>query len=526
MLIVLAAAAALVLQQPHDHQPAPPASAAILDVARRPPASRSGIGEAHDSVGTSSKEALALYNRGLAYLHSYWWLEAARCFNAALKIDPKLAVAQAQLSLVYTELNAPGAAKDAAAAARSGADGAVDHDRRHIDLRAAQMAAESAGTWSAGAQQAFRQALDAAIAKYPTDDEFLLLRGFAESPDPAERGQGSVAASVPFFQKALAAAPAHFAGHHYLTHAYENSGLVAEALAEGATYAKMAPNAPHARHMHGHNLRRVGRIDEAIAEFEAADGLETAYFAAERIPADHDWHYQHNVDLLATSYQYIGQMKKAEALLKRSFAMRSPLLVQELNKREWPVFLLARGRVSEALDAATVMAGEGQRSPIVSAAGHVMIGHARLAMGEFKAAADEANTALRLMRSSPVGAGLVASALQALQGEFLLRTGQRDKARPMLEDVVGKVRAAPGPDAWSQALFTIESIARAGREVGDWDLASWAADQMIEHDPNYAGSQYAMALAAEHHGDRTKADAAMKRAKEYWKHADADAALR
>ncbi len=386
------------------------------------------------------------------------------------------------------------------------------------------MSAEVAGSWAPDQQKAFRAALDAASSKYPADEEFLLLRGLAESPDPAERGQGSVAGSVPFYQKALALAPTHFAAHHYLTHAFENTGRVNEALAEGATYAKMAPNVPHARHMYGHNLRRVGRVDDAIVQFVAADALESGYFTLERIPADYDWHYQHNVDLLATSYQYIGQMKKAEALLKRSFAIASPLLVQEFNKREWPVFLLARGRTSEALDAAKVMAAH--RSPLVSAAGHVMIGHARLAMGDFKAAAEEANVALRLMRGSPMGAGLVANALQGLQGEFLLRTGQRDKARPMLEDLVKKVRAAPGPDAWSQALFTLESIARAARDVDDWDLAAWTAAQMIDHDPNYAGSQYALALAAGHQGDRGRADAAMKLAKDYWKRADPDAVLR
>src|SRR5262245_43965301 len=155
-----------------------------------------------------------------------------------------------------------------------------------------------------------------------------------------------------------------------------------------------------------------------------------------------------------------------------------------------------------------------------------MIGHVRLVLGDNKAAADEANTALRVLRANPVGAGIVANALQQLQAEFLLRTGQREKARPMIEDLVKKVRTAPGPDAWSQALFTLESIARAARDVGDWDLAAWTANQMIDHDPHYAGSQYALALAVEHAGDRVKADAAMKLAKEYWKRADADAPLR
>ena len=174
-----------------------------------------------------------------------------------------------------------------------------------------------------------------------------------------------MAASIPFYEKARTLAPGHFAAHHYLTHAYENTGRIPEALAEGETFAKMAPNVPHARHMHGHNLRRAGRVQEAITEFLAADSLAAEYFKAEKIPVEYDWHYQHNLDLLATSYQYLGQMTAAEQRFRASFAIPSSLVVQEFNKREWPVFLLARGRAAEALDAATRPGGtpiaDGQR---------------------------------------------------------------------------------------------------------------------------------------------------------------------
>jgi tetratricopeptide (TPR) repeat protein len=488
----------------------------VLALAQRPVSLRTGIGSAHDAVASASKEAQAFYDQGLAYLHSYVWIEAARSFNQARRIDPKLAMAELGLTIAYVELNAAPAAR--AALERAQTIAGTEHDRRHVAARALQMAAEAA-PGDAAKLAAYRAALDEALTKFPSDEELWLQRGQAESTDPAERGQGSVAGSVRFYEKALALGPAHFAAHHYLTHAYENTGRLQEALTQGATYAKMAPAIPHARHMDGHNLRRAGRIDEAIAEFSAADALETAYFAAEKIPVEYDWHYQHNLDLLATSFQYIGQMRKAEELFKRSFAIPSSLLVQEFNKREWPVFLLARGRPQEALAAANIMAAH--RSPVVSAAGHVEAGRARLALGQFKEAADEGNAALRLMRGTE-GAGIVADALQAFQGEFLLRTGKQAQGRPMLEDVVRKARARPGPDAWTQALFTIEAIARAARDVGDWELAGWAGRQMLEHDPNYAGSHHALALAAEHAGDANTARSERALVEKYWKNADPD----
>ncbi len=450
-------------------------------------------------------------------------MEAARSFNQALTLDSNLSLAHAGLSIAYTELNVPTAARDALARARALAERAPEHDRVHVDLRAMQFAAEAAGAWTdPAALTRYRSAIDTALEKFPADEELWLLRGLAESQDPAERGQGSTASAVRFYERARTLNSAHVAAHHYLTHAYENTGRMNEALAEGSTYAKMAPNVPHARHMYGHNLRRVGRIGEAIAEFVNADALESAYFKAERIPVEYDWHYQHNLDLLATSYQYVGRVAKAEALLKTSFAIVSSSVEQEFNKREWPVFLLLRGRTRDALAAATTMAAH--RSPIVSAAGHVMAGRARLALGEYQPAAEEANIALRQMRESSLGAGIVATALQQLQGEFFLRTGQGDKGRATLEDVVKKVRAAPGPDAWVQALFTLESIARAAREVGDWDFAIWAAGQMREHDPAYGGTHYALGLVAQHNGDRDGARAAFEAAQRSWKDADPDLA--
>ncbi len=507
-------ALALIPQDEHAHRPA--SSQTALEIAQRPVPIRTGIGSAHDAAATTSPKAQSFYDQGLAYLHSYVWIEAARSFNQALRIDPRLALAHLGLTIAYMELSAAPAAR--AALDRAKALATTDHDKRHVEARALQMAAEDA-PGDAAKLIAYRAALDEALKTFPSDEEFWLQRGQAESTDPAERGQGSVAGSVRFYEKALTLGPGHFAGHHYLTHAYENSGRVQDALTQGATYAKMAPAVPHARHMDGHNLRRAGRIEEAIEEFSAADALETAYFSAEKIPVEYDWHYQHNLDLLATSYQYIGQMRKAEELFKRSFGIPSTLLVQEFNKREWPVFLLARGRAQEALAAANTMAAH--RSPVVSATGHVEAGRARLALSQFKDAADEGNAALRLMRGTE-GAGIVADSLQAFQGEFFLRTGKGPQGRPMLEEVVRKVRARLGPDAWAQALFTIEAIARAARDVGDWELAGWTARQMVEHDPNYAGSHLAMALVAEHAGDAQAARAERALVAKYWKNADPD----
>jgi Tfp pilus assembly protein PilF len=489
-----------------------------MEILQRPVTLRTGIGRAHDDAETTNRDAQALYDQGLAYLHSYVWIEAARSFHAALKLDPKLALARVGLSVAYVELNHPAEARQALDAARSLAPSLAGHVKRHVDIRVLQMAAEDAPT-DAARLTAYRQALDSAVAAFPKDVEFLLLRGMAESSDPAERGQGSGAASAAFYERVLKMDPASFAAHHYLTHAYENSGQQVLALEHSAAYAKQVAEIPHARHMHGHNLRRGGRVFDAIAEFEAADRLHRDYIKREQIPAEYDWHFEHNLGLLATSLQYTGQMKRAETLLKAAFALPTGLLVQAYNKREWPMFLRSRGRLQEADTAAKMLIANAH--PVVQATGYIESGFVALASNRFADAGAASNTALKLLRSAP-GGPVAANALLALQGEFNLRTAAREKGRATFEEVARRLRAAPGPDAWSQAIFTLEAMARAARDVGDWDLAGRMARQLIEHDPSYAGGHYALGLAAERQGDASTARASFKQALAGWAKSDPD----
>src|SRR5688572_1463386 len=277
--VLIALTVGVAAQQGHAIHRVPAVPDELLS---RPVPLRTGIGSAHDTVATNSRDAQAFYDQGLAYLHSFVWMEAARSFNQALRIDPALAMAHVGLSVALNELNAPAKAQAAIERARALSSGASEHDRIHIDARALQMTAET--SQQSAALTAYRSALDAALQKFPADVELWLLRGVAQSPDPADRGQGSVEASGPFFEKALALSPNHFAAEHYLTHARENGRRAGEALGHAAAYAKLAPGVPHALHMHGHVLRQLGRVGEAVAAFEAAERVQAAYLQAEKIP--------------------------------------------------------------------------------------------------------------------------------------------------------------------------------------------------------------------------------------------------
>src|SRR5262252_6947364 len=101
-LFVVAAAAVSLAAQTHAGHVMPPLPRELIE---RPLPIRSGIGAAHDAVSTPDPQAQAYYDQGLAYLHSYVWIEAARSFHQALRLDPKLAMAHVGLCDVYVSLD-------------------------------------------------------------------------------------------------------------------------------------------------------------------------------------------------------------------------------------------------------------------------------------------------------------------------------------------------------------------------------------------------------------------------------------
>jgi tetratricopeptide (TPR) repeat protein len=482
-----------------------------------------GRGQAHEAVTTASREAQAFYDQGIAYLHSYVWIEAARSFHEALRRDPKLAMAQVGLSRAFTGLEDKAAAWAALEKAEGLASAASPRERRRIALRRVHLEALD-DLASAPKHAAYKKALDESLAADFGDVELWLLRGNAEEATAAGRGQRGGASSVAFYERALSLSPDHFAAHHYLVHSYEMLGRVDDALAHGEIYARLASGVPHAHHMWAHDLRRVGRTQDAIAEFRKADALENAYYSAEGIPAEYDWHHQHNLDLLATSYQHQGQMREAESLMRTSFELPPPLEGAAVNKKEWPGFLLARGRMPEARAAALVLASS--RFAAARAMGHVALGQVALEEGRLDEAQSEATRAHQAKDEVEAGPwssrNTLLPYLDLLDGSLQLRLGEGSAGRTLLMDVEKRMRALPGPDAWMQALFVLESVARTARAAGDWELAEYSARQMLDHDGAYAGAHYALGLVAEHRGDDALARQAFASAERYWASADAD----
>lgn len=515
--VQLFGAIAVALAQHEEHQPKNAIGWVPKDLLARSLPLRDGIGRLHEEVTTSSQEAQAYYDQGLAYLHSYVWIEAARSFNEAVRLDPGLAMAYVGLSDAYVGLlDFPSAVEMSEKAVALSAK-VSERERTRISLRKLQMDyLQDSGEIKK--YFAYRQALNDALVANPNDPWLWILRGFADEGTPTAHGQGGAVDTIAFYQTALRLAPDNFAAHHYLAHTLENHGPPEVALLESELYARMAPAIPHAHHMHGHDLRRVGKTEQAIEEFLKAEELEENYYRAENIPAQLDWHHAHNLQLLAMCYAALGQLKPAEAAFRKAFALPAYTDFADYNRKAWPEFLLDHGRAAEALQAAQQLIAS--QWPIARFAGHALAGRAQLALGNMEGAKNELTLAEQ--ETENIHATVLKSLNDSvvLRGEIYLHEKNLADGNRLMTAVMKDIVAVTGPDAWSEALFQLEYIGRVARDSEDWTLAESAARATISHDPSYGGGYAALALVDEHAGNVTTAKQERATAERLWSKAD------
>ena len=501
------------------HQGHPGSGPVPREILERPVALRTGIGTLREKVTTSSPEAQAFYDQGLAYIHSYVWIEAIRSFHQALRLDPNMAMAFLGLTDAYIGLHDPATARAAFERAKALAPKASKREQMWITIRDRELDYLESNE-DPDKYVAYRKSISGALREYPNDPWLWIQRGLADEGSPMTHGQVGGVDTIAFYRTALALAPDNFAAHHYYAHTLENLGRSKEALEETAIYVRMAPAIPHAHHMHGHELMRLGRSEEAIAEFLKTKSLEEEYYRTENIPARYDWHHAHNLQLLAMSYQSLGQMKAAEGTFREAFAVPAYTDFLAFNRKAWPEFLLARGRYEEALHAAEELTKS--EWPLPRLAGHTLAGEALLALDRPTDAQEELRLAEQETEHLPVN--LVASSPfpSILRAGLLLRDKKVGDAEPLLQEIVKMTLARPGPDGWSAARFELEAIAKTARQSGDWNLSESVARDMIGHDPTYAGGYFALGLAAEHAGHAAEAHQQFAAAEKFWSKADKD----
>ncbi len=441
------------------------------ELMERPVPLRASAGHLHQEVTTSSPEAQAYYDQGIAYLASYSWIDASRSFHEALRRDPKLAMAYLGMARAYAGACAYDEAREQLARARQLEVEATDKERAWIEAGDRYLEVITAPRAElAGKRSAYRQAVDALLELAPEDPNALALRGSAEEAGLYLRGAEGGGGAMGFYEKALEIDPEHLTANHYLAHCSENMGRYEQAERHARKFAAAASGVPHAVHMLGHMLPRRERWEESLRQFQRADALHRAYAAAEQISPEEDWHFGHNLHALGVVHLRLGNHEEAQRVFREAFRLptREPVRDLRRGRLAWPEYLILEGRFAEAL----TVAQELERRPQGDAQvfGAQLVAEALLELGrpdEAKAAATRASSRYALLKAElandPVAIYLphmIELPHKILVAQIALTGDDAWKAELTLAKLAGQLATAKQFDSWLNKLYDLERLAR------------------------------------------------------------------
>jgi tetratricopeptide (TPR) repeat protein len=118
--------------------------------------------------------------------------------------------------------------------------------------------------------------------RYPEDFEawaYYALTLQATAP-PDDRTYANQRKAAEILERLVAKNPQHPGAAHYLVHAYDYPPLAEKGIKIARVYGKLAPAAPHARHMPSHIYSMVGLWEDSIASNVAALDIQPNYYHA------------------------------------------------------------------------------------------------------------------------------------------------------------------------------------------------------------------------------------------------------
>src|SRR5438094_2560358 len=253
----------------------------------------SGLSDLHHPVSTHNPQAQEFFDQGLRLIYAFNHDEAARSFQRAAELDPKLAMAYWGVAeAVGPNYNDPASddrfkqAHQAVQKAMDLAANASPSEKAYIEAMAVRFPAD-AGADRRKAAEAYYDAMRNLSRKYPDDLDAATL--FAEAgmdlhPWGLWRRDGTPETNteeiVRTLESVLKRDPNHMGAVHYYIHAVEASPSPERALAGANRLAAMAPAAGHLVHMPAHVYIRTGDYEAAVKTNQMAAAADRTYIKA------------------------------------------------------------------------------------------------------------------------------------------------------------------------------------------------------------------------------------------------------
>jgi tetratricopeptide (TPR) repeat protein len=299
----------------------------------RPVTLVTGLGNLHHAVSTNNPQAQEFFDQGLRFIFAFNHDEAARSFQHAAELDPKLAMAYWGVAEAvgpnYNDPADPDRYKQAHEAVQRAADlsaAAQNSDRAYIQALAKRFPADPNSDLKKAAED-YRDAMRQVVGEFPDDLDAATL--FAEAgmnlhpwglwhvDGTPEDGTEEIVATL---ESVIKRDPNHLGAIHYYIHTVEASSTPERALAAANRLAALAPGAGHIVHMPAHVYIRTGDYEAAVKTNEQAAAVDRAYIAATGVQGIYPMmYYSHNLHFIAMcaamNGNYAESKKNAELLM-------------------------------------------------------------------------------------------------------------------------------------------------------------------------------------------------------------------
>jgi len=285
----------------------------------------SGLSDLHHPVSTHNPQAQQFFDQGLRFIYAFNHDEAARSFQHAAELDPKLAMAYWGVAEAvgpnYNDPADPDRYKRAHDAVQKAVDlsaGASPSEQAYIQAMAKRFPADPNSDLKKAAEE-YHDAMRQVAAQFPDDLDAATL--FAESgmnlhpwglwlqDGTPQAGTDEIVGTL---ESVLKRDPDHLGAVHYYIHAVEASNNPERALAGANRLAAIAPGAGHIVHMPAHIYIRTGDYEAAVKTNEKAAEVDRAYIRATGEQGIYPMmYYSHNLHFVAMCGAMNGRYPEA-----------------------------------------------------------------------------------------------------------------------------------------------------------------------------------------------------------------------
>jgi tetratricopeptide (TPR) repeat protein len=284
-----------------------------------------GLSDLHHPVSTRNSVAQQFFDQGLRFIYAFNHDEAARSFQHAAELDPKLAMAYWGVAeAVGPNYNDPAdperykRAHEAIQKAVELSSAASPSEQAYIQAMAKRFPADPNSDLKKAAEE-YHDGMREVARQFPDDLDAATL--FAESgmnlhPWGLWNQDGTPIPGteeiVSTLEGVIKRDPNHLGAIHYYIHSVEASNYPDRALAGANRLAALAPAAGHIVHMPAHIYIRTGDYEAAVQTNQKAAEVDRTYIKQSGVQGIYPMmYYSHNLHFVAVCGAMNGRYAEA-----------------------------------------------------------------------------------------------------------------------------------------------------------------------------------------------------------------------